>query len=319
MPHLHDEEGKDDWDGQDWADETTHLRSLRNGGSDPSETAIQAELDRDGYVLDWKAISDRGRAEKDYTCEECRVRLHDQLKLLHVHHIDRDKLDNSPQNLRVLCVVCHSSCEGHEHLSDTISPMERALIELRRTLQQGLPANLKKSTPQQGRFVSRPLPCVPPSPRSTLAEAPSVTTIETINAFYHSYRVIARFWKGAFRARAISYRDKRRIDVEGVSIEDAVRKLTALIHTEIEEQASVQREQLPEIHKARMAREGLPYHGIRKRTGSDRRITHCYSCKSALDNIVDIECAACGWIICRICAACGCGYAGRSDAGYGLR
>lgn len=319
MPHLHDEEGQDDWDGQDWADKMTHPRSLRNAGLDPSEAAIQPELDKDGYVLDWKVISDRSRAAKDYTCEGCKVRLHDRLKLLHVHHIDRDKVDNSPQNLRVLCVICHSNCEGHEHLSDTISPMERALIELRRTLQQGLPANLKDKTPPQNPFVSAPPPSLPPSPPPALTETSSSSEHRTIDTFYNSYRVIARFWKGAFRARATSYIDRRRIDVEGFSLEDAVRKLTALIHEDIEERASIQRERLPERHKARMVREGLPYLGIRQRTVSEHRITHCYSCKSELDNAADVECAACGWIICRICAACGCGYAGRSDSGYGLR
>lgn len=38
-----------------------------------------------------------------------------------------------------------------------------------------------------------------------------------------------------------------------------------------------------------------------------RRITHCYHCKSPLDNAMDAECVACGWIVCT-CGACGCGY-----------
>lgn len=37
------------------------------------------------------------------------------------------------------------------------------------------------------------------------------------------------------------------------------------------------------------------------------RITHCYSCKSNLDNTIDFECNSCGWIVCS-CGACGCGY-----------
>ena len=37
------------------------------------------------------------------------------------------------------------------------------------------------------------------------------------------------------------------------------------------------------------------------------RVTHCYSCKTSLDNAMDAECVACGWIVCR-CGACGCGY-----------
>ena len=37
------------------------------------------------------------------------------------------------------------------------------------------------------------------------------------------------------------------------------------------------------------------------------RVTHCYSCKSSLDNATDAECLACNWIVC-FCGACGCGY-----------
>jgi hypothetical protein len=38
------------------------------------------------------------------------------------------------------------------------------------------------------------------------------------------------------------------------------------------------------------------------------RTTRCYSCKTNLDNEVDLECRNCGWIICAQCGACGCGY-----------
>jgi hypothetical protein len=34
---------------------------------------------------------------------------------------------------------------------------------------------------------------------------------------------------------------------------------------------------------------------------------HCYSCKSLLTNATELECASCGWILCK-CGACGCGY-----------
>lgn len=39
------------------------------------------------------------------------------------------------------------------------------------------------------------------------------------------------------------------------------------------------------------------------------RVTHCYACKKPLDNSIDLECVACGWIICK-CGACGCGWHG---------
>lgn len=42
--------------------------------------------------------------------------------------------------------------------------------------------------------------------------------------------------------------------------------------------------------------------------GQNRRITRCYSCKNHLDNVHDLECSKCKWIICENCGACGCGY-----------
>jgi hypothetical protein len=41
--------------------------------------------------------------------------------------------------------------------------------------------------------------------------------------------------------------------------------------------------------------------------GRLHRITHCWNCSSGLDNSVNPECPACGWIQCE-CGACGCGY-----------
>lgn len=53
---------------------------------------------------------------------------------------------------------------------------------------------------------------------------------------------------------------------------------------------------------------GKPNLGYVKRTiPARRRVTHCYRCKKSLDNAIDVECKACGWIICG-CGACGCGW-----------
>lgn len=46
-------------------------------------------------------------------------------------------------------------------------------------------------------------------------------------------------------------------------------------------------------------------HSIKK-----RRVTHCYRCKSHLDNSITPECSKCGWIICE-CGACGCFFEGQ--------
>jgi hypothetical protein len=66
---------------------------------------------------------------------------------------------------------------------------------------------------------------------------------------------------------------------------------------------------LEEKHQERLARLGKEYRGVRPATSGlgRRRVTHCYACLRELDNSADIECVACGWILCS-CGACGCGY-----------
>ena len=44
-----------------------------------------------------------------------------------------------------------------------------------------------------------------------------------------------------------------------------------------------------------------------RRSQESHRKTHCYNCKTSLDNYIDYECTSCGWIICS-CGACGCGF-----------
>lgn len=72
-----------------------------------------------GYTPDWPSISSKLRNEQDYTCEQCGVNLTDNKKLLHVHHINGNKADNSRDNLRVLCADCHKKQPHHSHLSIT--------------------------------------------------------------------------------------------------------------------------------------------------------------------------------------------------------
>jgi hypothetical protein len=68
------------------------------------------------------------------------------------------------------------------------------------------------------------------------------------------------------------------------------------------------RETLVNRHREAIEAGGGTYLGVRASSvPRNRRITHCYSCKEHLDNSIDIECAACGWILC-LCSACGCGY-----------
>ncbi len=48
------------------------------------------------------------------------------------------------------------------------------------------------------------------------------------------------------------------------------------------------------------------------------RASVCWNCKKSVNNSVDLECLACGWIVCGSCGACGfrCEQAGFSDRTY---
>ena len=69
----------------------------------------------------------------------------------------------------------------------------------------------------------------------------------------------------------------------------------------------LERQAIIESHRRFLKQRNLPAQNVRSPSEKEHRVTHCYECKHHLDNAVDVECAACGWIICR-CGACGCGY-----------
>lgn len=69
-----------------------------------------------GYTDDWSEVSKDYREQKNYTCESCGIEMNDVLghPYCHVHHIDRDKTNNSTSNLKCLCIECHSKVDD-EH------------------------------------------------------------------------------------------------------------------------------------------------------------------------------------------------------------
>ena len=69
-----------------------------------------------GYTPDWNDIASRLKKEKNYQCEKCSVVLKEHKRLLHVHHINGVKSDNTPTNLKVLCADCHRREPLHSHM-----------------------------------------------------------------------------------------------------------------------------------------------------------------------------------------------------------
>ncbi|WP_444913323.1 HNH endonuclease [Microbulbifer sp. PAAF003] len=69
-----------------------------------------------GYSSDWERISLSVRERARYVCQDCRVDLFNHKSLLHVHHINGNKRDNRPENLRALCADCHKKQPHHQHM-----------------------------------------------------------------------------------------------------------------------------------------------------------------------------------------------------------
>jgi len=66
-----------------------------------------------GYVREWRGISFNYRRLKKWTCEDCGINLKNHKHLLHTHHIDRNKTNNSHENFKALCVPCHANQPFH--------------------------------------------------------------------------------------------------------------------------------------------------------------------------------------------------------------
>ncbi len=79
--------------------------------------------DKSAYVKDWPEISAKKRASVNYVCEECRVDLSNNKKLLHVHHVDGQKGNNTDTNLRALCADCHRKQPMHSSMFVTHQDM----------------------------------------------------------------------------------------------------------------------------------------------------------------------------------------------------
>ena len=58
------------------------------------------------------------REKNQYCCYKCKVDLNKNKSLLHVHHLNGRKDDNSKSNLIPLCVVCHSRQNGHSFMRE---------------------------------------------------------------------------------------------------------------------------------------------------------------------------------------------------------
>lgn len=74
----------------------------------------RAGEDKDGtYSSDWTTISKHYRASVLWRCENCGVDLKNNRCLLHTHHKNGVKSENSTSNLQALCIECHDQQPNH--------------------------------------------------------------------------------------------------------------------------------------------------------------------------------------------------------------
>ncbi|CAA6810426.1 MAG: Unknown protein [uncultured Sulfurovum sp.] len=67
------------------------------------------------YSRKWTQISNQIKTKYDYTCQECgwRPKTVYQKKFIHTHHQNGDKHNNRQDNLKVLCIKCHSEVDTY--------------------------------------------------------------------------------------------------------------------------------------------------------------------------------------------------------------
>ena len=68
------------------------------------------------YSESFNDISEMVRTQSNWRCDNCGLEFKKNRKYLHTHHINGIKSDNNPNNLKSLCIKCHSDQPGHQHV-----------------------------------------------------------------------------------------------------------------------------------------------------------------------------------------------------------
>lgn len=111
-------------------DSSEFAEILRNAVAENEPPKPKIEVNVNGYTKDWQLISSEFRKQHNYTCEKCGVQVTPfESEFMHVHHKNKNKTDNSSNNLQCLCIKCHSEIDA-THIHNFSTGGQRLLIKL---------------------------------------------------------------------------------------------------------------------------------------------------------------------------------------------
>lgn len=125
--------------------------------------------------------------------------------------------------------------------------------------------------------------------------------------YYKGFELIGAHFAGKYQARG-HHKFANKLSVSDcANVADALQQIRVLVDQELATNSVAITAAVIENHRMVMQEAGMTYRGVRP-ISRRYRTGHCYSCKRTVDNAYDIECAACGWIVCSNYGKCGCGF-----------
>jgi len=108
-----------------------HRKNMGFFDFDTSELEKGESATPNVYSKNWNIISKKIKEKRGYICENCGFRPSNsyEKKFIHTHHINGNKQNNFEDNLRVLCIKCHSDVDIY-HKRIKSSPSYKEFLEI---------------------------------------------------------------------------------------------------------------------------------------------------------------------------------------------
>lgn len=109
-----------------------YILGNNDGTLGKDDLPLPVERDYQNYASNWSQISAETRKRRHYRCEECGMEFSNQPHdtfFLETHHIDGNKANNRPNNLKTVCVLCHAFIDKHHIFNYTDGKNRLKLIQ----------------------------------------------------------------------------------------------------------------------------------------------------------------------------------------------